>query len=217
MIDSVPSLIRSSGLTSRRFGSTELLMQAARAGQSRINCGLRALLVAFVGLALLVAGILVGTVSAAAENGVGASTPAVANTVGSSSDIGAGQRPGKSLPLPGIVVATGVAAEGAEAAAGGARQVTVLGRYTGGVDAYVGKPGFNTLNLPKSGTGRWNWTRNKRFIDDAIDRGDEIRLVTNPNEPLYQGGNTFQRELRYLQDRGYTWQEQGDYWNAVPR
>ena len=111
----------------------------------------------------------------------------------------------------------GVAAETAELAAGEARQVTVLGRYTGGVDAYVGKPGFNTLNLPFKGTGRWNWTRNKSFIDDAIERGDEIRLVTNPNEPLYQGGNTFQRELRYLQDRGYTWQEQGDFWNAVPR
>lgn len=41
--------------------------------------------------------------------------------------------------------------------------------------------------------------------------------MTNPNEPLYQGGNTFQRELTYLQDRGYTWQDQGDYWNAVPR
>lgn len=118
---------------------------------------------------------------------------------------------------PASVRDRGDAAETAEVAAGGARQVTVLGRYTGGVDSYVGKPGFNTLNLPFKGAGRWNWTRNKRFIDGAIERGDEIRLVTNPNEPLYQGGNTFQRELRYLQDRGYTWQEQGDYWNAVPR
>jgi len=182
--------------------------RAARAG--------RGLLTALVGLLLVLAGIVVGAVPAAAQNRVGASTFAAANTVGSPAGISAGQRLGKTVPQPQIVVATAVAAETAEAA-GGAGQVTVLGRFTGGVDAYVGKPGFNTLNLPKSGTGRWNWTRNKSFIDDAINRGDEIRLVTNPNEPLYQGGNTFQRELRYLQDRGYTWQEQGDYWNAVPR
>lgn len=94
-------------------------------------------------------------------------------------------------------------------------QVTVLGRYTGGVDAYVGKPGFNTLDLPFKGTGRWYWSRNKAFIDDAIERGDEIRLVTDPYKPLYQGGNVYQRELRYLRDRGYTFEQNDDYWIAV--
>jgi hypothetical protein len=106
---------------------------------------------------------------------------------------------------------------GVEAGAAGSRQVTVLGRFTGGVDAYVGKPGFNTLDLPFKGTGRWYWSRNKAFIDEAIERGDEIRLVTNPNRPLYQGGNVYQRELRYLRNRGYTWQQVDDYWIAARR
>lgn len=111
----------------------------------------------------------------------------------------------------------GVAAEaGVETGAAGSGSVTVLGRYTGGVDAYVGKPGFNTLDLPFKGTGRWYWSRNKAFIDDAIERGDELRLVTNPNAPLYQGGNVYQRELRYLRDRGFTFQQADDYWLAVP-
>jgi RHS repeat-associated protein len=98
----------------------------------------------------------------------------------------------------------------------GARQVTVLGRYSGGTDAFVGKPGFNVLDLPSKGTGRWYWSRNRAFIDDAITRGDDIRLVTNPFEPLYSGGNVFQRELRYLKDLGYGFEEAGDYWRAVP-
>lgn len=115
-----------------------------------------------------------------------------------------------------IRAASGAAEAGVEAGAAGSGQVTVLGRFTGGVDAYVGKPGFNTLDLPFKGTGRWYWSRNKAFIDDAIERGDELRLVTNPNEPLYQGGNVYQRELRYLRDRGYTFQQTDDYWVAVP-
>jgi hypothetical protein len=71
------------------------------------------LLAALVGLALLLAGILVGAVPAAAQNGVGASTPAMINTVGASADIGAGQRLGKTVLQARFVVATGVAAEDA--------------------------------------------------------------------------------------------------------
>lgn len=98
----------------------------------------------------------------------------------------------------------------------GSQQVTVLGRYRGGTDAFVGKPSFNVLDLPSKGTGRWYWSRNRAFIDDAIARSDEIRLVTNPFEPLYSGGNVFQRELRYLKDLGYGFEQAGDYWRAVP-
>jgi len=98
----------------------------------------------------------------------------------------------------------------------GARQVTVLGRYSGGTDAFVGKPGFNVLDLPSKGTGRWYWSRNRAFIDDAIARGDELRLVTDPYAPLYSGGNVYQRELRYLRDLGYTFQQSGDSWIAAP-
>jgi hypothetical protein len=97
------------------------------------------------------------------------------------------------------------------------KQVNVLGRYIGGTERYLGEPGFNVLNVPGKGTGRWNWTRNKRFIDDAIERGDEIRLVTNPSKPLYSGGNTYQRELKYLNKRGYgRFEQSGDYWVARP-
>lgn len=112
----------------------------------------------------------------------------------------------------GSATASSVAAEAATTG-----QVTVLGRYLGGTEAYVGKDGFNVLGLPFKGSGRWNWTRNKRFMDDALERGDELRLVTDPNRPLYSGGNVYQRELKYLQDRGYTWQKTGDYWVVVPR
>ena len=98
----------------------------------------------------------------------------------------------------------------------GASQVTVLGRYRGGTEAFVGKPGFNVLDLPGKGTGRWYWSRNRAFIDDAIARGDEVRLVTDPHAPLYSGGNVYQRELRYLRDRGYRFEQSGDYWVAVP-
>jgi hypothetical protein len=94
--------------------------------------------------------------------------------------------------------------------------VTVLGRYSGGTDVFVGKPGFNVLDQPSKGTGRWYWSRNRAFIDDAIARGDEFRLVTDPYAPLYSGGNVYQRELRYLRDLGYTFQQSGDYWIAVP-
>jgi hypothetical protein len=52
-------------------------------------------------------------------------------------------------------------------------------------------------------------------MNDALNSGTEVRLVTNPNEPLYKGGNTYQRELRYLQDKGYGWQPVGDYWQVV--
>jgi len=69
------------------------------------------LLAALVGIALLLAAIVVAAVPAAAGNRVGASTPVVIKTVGVSTDIGAGQRLGKTVPQPGIVVATGVAAE----------------------------------------------------------------------------------------------------------
>ncbi|MDT0485312.1 polymorphic toxin-type HINT domain-containing protein [Streptomyces doebereineriae] len=62
------------------------------------------------------------------------------------------------------------------------------------------------LNIPAMrGPGRWNWTRNKRFIDEALASGKPIHLVTDPTKPLYTKGNVYQRELKYLQDKGYGW------------
>lgn len=126
-------------------------------------------------------------------------------------------RGGALLVEEGIALRSGAAVTSGATANTAARQVTVLGRFRGGTETYMGKPGFNVLDLPSKGAGRYWWTRNKRFIDDALDRGDELRLVTNPNQPLYQGGNVYQRELKYLQDRGYRWIPKDDYWVVVPR
>ncbi|MGW4213107.1 RHS repeat domain-containing protein, partial [Lentzea sp. NPDC004789] len=92
------------------------------------------------------------------------------------------------------------------------KEITILGR-TANVEEYVaGKPGYNTLKVPWAGPGKWNWTRNKRFIDDAIASGGEVRLVTDPFTPIYEGGNFYQRELKYLKDRGFTFEARDDYW-----
>ncbi|WP_307679891.1 RHS repeat-associated core domain-containing protein [Streptomyces sp. V4I2] len=74
-----------------------------------------------------------------------------------------------------------------------------------------------TINGPRGGrgVGAWNWTRNKRFIDDALASGKTIRLVTDPTKPIYKGGNGYQRELRYLRDKGYGWRKVGEYWEVV--
>jgi len=34
---------------------------------------------------------------------------------------------------------------------------------------------------------------------------------------LYRGGNTYQRELKYLKDKGYEWTSAGDHWRVQPR
>ncbi|WP_406490673.1 polymorphic toxin-type HINT domain-containing protein [Streptomyces sp. NBC_01604] len=57
------------------------------------------------------------------------------------------------------------------------------------------------------GVGAWNWTRNKRFIDEALADGRPIRLVTDPNKARYVKGNVFNRELKYLQGKGYSWRQ----------
>jgi len=101
------------------------------------------LLAALVGLALVLAAMVVGAVPAAAENGVGASTPVMINIVGPSGDIGAGQRLGETALLPWIVVATGVAAEsatGAESALNGAQ----LSQHLAQLEKY-GQAGFREL------------------------------------------------------------------------
>jgi RHS repeat-associated protein len=102
-------------------------------------------------------------------------------------------------------------------------QPTLLGRKAD-IEAYIAThqdQGFSadflnilgTMDRGRRGVGGWNWTRNKRFIDDAIASGSEIRLVTDPTRPIYSGGNTYQDELRFLKnDRGYDWRQVDDYW-----
>jgi hypothetical protein len=45
------------------------------------------------------------------------------------------------------------------------------------------------------------WAANRKFLDDAIARGDEILLAT-PLEGLHSG-SWYERELRYLASRGF--------------
>ncbi|HEY3684800.1 MAG TPA: LamG-like jellyroll fold domain-containing protein [Streptosporangiaceae bacterium] len=72
-----------------------------------------------------------------------------------------------------------------------------------------------TMANGKKGVGGWNWTRNKQFIDNAISSGREVRLVTNPDAPIYSGGNVYQRELKYLTSNGFGWERVDDHWRLV--
>ncbi|WP_093622619.1 Hint domain-containing protein [Streptomyces sp. 3213.3] len=97
--------------------------------------------------------------------------------------------------------------------------ICVLGKYRqieDYIDDHLGDLDADFLNIPgMRGPGRWNWTRNKRFIDDALASGRPIRLVTDPNNPIYRRGNVYQRELKYLRDKGYGWRQVGDHWQVI--
>ncbi|WP_052720987.1 polymorphic toxin-type HINT domain-containing protein [Actinoplanes rectilineatus] len=101
--------------------------------------------------------------------------------------------------------------------------VTLLGKYRGtrpgdpnALKNFMDDPDFNVLEVPAKGTGRWRWNKNKRFIDDAIERGDEIRLMQDPADFQYDGG-IYKKELQYLQGLGYSWESRGAYWVAKKR
>ncbi|GAA2467325.1 hypothetical protein ACFPFX_10880 [Streptomyces mauvecolor] len=107
------------------------------------------------------------------------------------------------------------------------RPVALLGRVDDIDDYIAANPAEKLDRLSvqgnmakgKKGVGSWNWTRNKRYIDDALANG-ELRLVTNPDDLSWRweagaAGNGFQRELKYLQDKGYTWLPVHNYWLVV--
>jgi hypothetical protein len=64
--------------------------------------------------------------------------------------------------------------------------------------------GAESFNMPQDewvsldNAGRWK--ANRKFLDDAIDRDDEIVLSTTRVKP----GSWFERELRYLASKGYS-------------
>ncbi|WP_194917795.1 RHS repeat protein [Catenulispora rubra] len=109
--------------------------------------------------------------------------------------------------------------------AGSGPPIALLGKYQDIKDYIAAAPPgtfdadfLNFQGTAKKGTagvGSWNWTRNKRYIDDALAAGKEVRLVTDPNTPLYEKGNVYQRELKYLKDNGYGWVPVDDYWVVV--
>lgn len=51
------------------------------------------------------------------------------------------------------------------------------------------------------GEGSEIWIRNTRFLDDAMARGSEIRLASDPFAPE-NAGSFFLREIDYLQKFG---------------
>ncbi|MEZ0110110.1 YD repeat-containing protein [Catenulispora sp. EB89] len=110
-------------------------------------------------------------------------------------------------------------------AAGSNPAIALLGKYQD-IKDYIaaGPPGafdadfLNFQGNAKKGTagvGSWNWTRNKRYIDDALTASKEVRLVTDPNTHIYEKGNVYQRELKYLKDNGYGWVPVDDHWVVV--
>jgi hypothetical protein len=46
------------------------------------------------------------------------------------------------------------------------------------------------------------WIRNERFLDEAVARGREIRLASDPYDPA-NAGSFFEREIAYLRSKGY--------------
>jgi hypothetical protein len=105
-----------------------------------------------------------------------------------------------------------------------AADVVLLGRK-GDIEQFRGglRAGFTAdfLNLKgtmcagKRGPRGWKWSRNRRFMQTALHRGQPIWAVTDPTKPLFNGGNTFQSEIRFLADRGHTWSARGDHWLLV--
>jgi hypothetical protein len=82
----------------------------------------------------------------------------------------------------------------------GSRRITVLGSRQ---DTLVAKdwPNHNVLNLPK---GEWSWPKNKQWLDDAIERSDEIYLATEPEKwRQINPSSVFFDELEYLETRGF--------------
>jgi len=64
--------------------------------------------------------------------------------------------------------------------------------------------GAEVFNLPKEQWDRLDdvgrWQANRKFLDDAIKRNDEIVLSTTN----VKRGSWFERELRYLSEQGYS-------------
>jgi RHS repeat-associated protein len=117
---------------------------------------------------------------------------------------------------------------GGDIAFSSTRTTTVLGRYFGGTQELLDNKihkleGVNMLDVegvsPEDWKNKYNtktkegqdnfWKDfNKKFLDDAIERGDVIRLVSDPTKKgnlIDQNGmqTTFGREYEYLKGKGY--------------
>ena len=95
----------------------------------------------------------------------------------------------------------GVAGEGIESG------VTVIGSFDAGpsyVD-FAESTGANYFSVPEdewaSMSEEEQWQLNQKFLDDAIERGDAIKLSSSPLDAEERTG--YYKELRYLESKGY--------------
>ncbi len=93
----------------------------------------------------------------------------------------------------------------AEAMEEAEKGITVLGHYS---DDYIGlakKLKANYFNIKPEVWAKMSeaeqWAANQKFLDEAIARGDDIILAT-PFQKAKKG-SAFERELKYLQKKGY--------------
>jgi hypothetical protein len=105
-----------------------------------------------------------------------------------------------------------------DALGGNVPDAIALGRYPGYITA-AALDGSRTFNLGDAweqmaartdrfggaGMGSEVSIRNMRFLDDAISRGSEIRLSSDPLHPA-NAGSAFLGEIDHLQKAGYTLQ-----------
>jgi len=81
---------------------------------------------------------------------------------------------------------------------------TVIGHYPEYVQL-ADDLAANRFSIPKAQWDRMTeaqrWAANQRFLDDAIARGDTIRLATSPDK--VRPGSYLEKETRYLTEHGY--------------
>lgn len=132
-----------------------------------------------------------------AETRVRAYVVVVGVSVGTPQQEAAGQRLGKESARVVVVVATGVAAKSAD--------TVVLGHYPEYVDL-AKATGGRTFQVPTKVWDSWSpteqWAANQKFLDRAIARGSNVQLATPANAA--REGSFFERELQYMQSRGYS-------------
>ena len=77
---------------------------------------------------------------------------------------------------------------------------TVLGHYPEYITK-AQKMGANYLQV-----GKWSWPQNVKFLNDVIARGDQVLLSTK--KALIRSGSILEKEIIYLQEKGYKWVNQ---------
>jgi hypothetical protein len=85
------------------------------------------------------------------------------------------------------------------------RGSSVLGHYPNYVET-AESLGARYFNVPKEAWAKMTpteqWAANQRFLDRAIQRGDDFVLATPPQ--MARPGSFYARELNYLESRGFT-------------